>query len=52
MNTIDTVKKTIKNHNMLSMGDTVVVGVSGGADSICLLYILSQIKKCVRVFKL
>lgn len=45
MNTIDTVKKTIKKHNMLSMGDTVVVGVSGGADSICLLYILSQIKK-------
>lgn len=45
MNTISTVKNTIKKYNMLSFGDTVAVGVSGGADSVCLLYILNEIKK-------
>lgn len=39
------VKKTIEEHSMLSNGDSVVVGLSGGADSICLLDILLRLKE-------
>ena len=34
---IDTVQKTIQKYNMLSDGDSVLVGLSGGADSVCFL---------------
>jgi len=34
---LKTVAKTIRQHNMLSHGDGVVVGLSGGADSVTLL---------------
>ena len=34
------VQKTIKDHELFSEGDSVVIGVSGGPDSICLLHIL------------
>lgn len=34
----------VKNHNMISSGDSVAVGVSGGADSMCLLDILYEHK--------
>ena len=30
---------------MLKSGDSVAVGVSGGADSVCLLFLLNEIKK-------
>lgn len=36
----DKVTQTIKKHNMLEPGDTVGVGVSGGADSVALLHFL------------
>ncbi|MDD3173099.1 MAG: tRNA lysidine(34) synthetase TilS [Herbinix sp.] len=33
----------IKLNNMIEKGDRIVVGVSGGADSICLLYVLGKL---------
>lgn len=35
---------TIERHQMLRFGDTVLVALSGGADSMALLYALSQLK--------
>ena len=34
------VTKTIERNRMLKKGDKIVVGVSGGADSVCLLDVL------------
>lgn len=34
------VRQTIEEHSMLSAGESVLVGVSGGADSVCLLHLL------------
>lgn len=36
------IDKTVEKYNMLCVGDTVVIGVSGGADSMLLLYYLMQ----------
>ena len=38
------VKETILQHKMLSSGNKVLVGVSGGPDSVCLIHILNDIK--------
>lgn len=37
------VKATIEQHGLLSPGETVVVGVSGGVDSLCLLALLREL---------
>lgn len=42
---IDTLRSTIKTYGLLSRGDTVVIGVSGGPDSLALLHLLHGIKK-------
>ncbi len=45
MKAVDLARKTIKRFNMLSPGETVVVGVSGGADSLGLLYVLEELEE-------
>lgn len=42
---INKVLNTITQFNMLENGDNIVVGVSGGADSVCLLDILNELKE-------
>ncbi len=41
---LDTIKKTIKEYSLISKGDRVLVGLSGGADSVCLTHALYSIK--------
>jgi tRNA(Ile)-lysidine synthase len=42
---VDKVLNTIKKFNMINKGDNLLIGVSGGADSICLLHILDKLKQ-------
>ncbi|MEG0370984.1 MAG: tRNA lysidine(34) synthetase TilS [Clostridium sp.] len=42
---LEKVKETIKNFNMISKGDMIVVGFSGGPDSLALLHVLISIQK-------
>lgn len=42
---LETVKSTIKKHNLINKNDKILVGVSGGADSVCLLHTLYSIRK-------
>ena len=39
------VLETIKKYNLIKNGDKIVIGVSGGADSITLLNVLLEIKQ-------
>lgn len=41
--------ETIHTHNMISKNDKVVVGVSGGPDSIALLHALYHLKECLDI---
>lgn len=41
---LSNIENTIKKHNMFEYGETVVIGVSGGADSIMLLDVLDKLK--------
>lgn len=39
------VDQYIDKYNMISAGDVVIAGVSGGADSMCLLFVLEELRK-------
>ena len=42
---LDRVLKTIRSHSLFTYGDTVIVAVSGGADSVALLDLLHRMKE-------
>jgi tRNA(Ile)-lysidine synthase len=41
---IEKVKRTIQKHDMLDIDDTIIIGISGGPDSVALLFVLNTIK--------
>ncbi len=41
---LEQVKKTIQRYQMVGIGDALVVGVSGGPDSLCLLHLLLRLR--------
>jgi len=46
---IQKLKKTIEKYNMLAAGEHVLVGLSGGPDSVCLLYLFYLLKNEYRL---
>jgi len=40
----------IRTHNMLAPGQRVVAGLSGGADSVCLLSLLADLREMKSLF--
>ena len=46
------VLETIKNNKLIESGDSIVIGVSGGPDSICLLHVLNELKNKLNIKKI
>ena len=34
---------TVRKHNLINMGDHIVIGLSGGPDSVCLFHVLKDL---------
>ena len=45
MNAFEKVKKTIDEHSLVNRGDVLVLGLSGGPDSMCLLHVLKGLEE-------
>ena len=39
------IKNTIKTHNLINPGEHIVIGLSGGPDSVCLFSVLNELKE-------
>ncbi len=46
---IDKVLQYVRQHQMIEEGDCIVAGVSGGADSVCMLLMLLEISKVIPI---
>ena len=46
---LETLSQFIKSNDLIEKEDVIVIGVSGGADSICLLHILNELKKALEI---
>lgn len=46
---LDKVYKYVNDNRILTSGDSVVLGVSGGADSVCLLIVMSELSKRMKL---
>ncbi len=42
---IEKIEKMVRTEKLIEYGDTIVVGVSGGPDSMCLLHVLEELRK-------
>ncbi|OPJ54817.1 tRNA lysidine(34) synthetase TilS [Alkalithermobacter paradoxus] len=42
---LEKVKQTITKHKLIDYNDTIVLGISGGPDSVCLLHVLNELKE-------
>ena len=49
MGIIEKVRNTIDKYGLIKNGDRIIVGVSGGPDSVALIYILNALKKALGV---